>query len=117
MRVSTKNDLLAYWCARTGDPVAETRLRIRALAVADLLPWRAEALTYADIARALLGFVAATQHRDAAATVRRFSAFRCPASSGEHHQAPLMALPLIDALTAALRPPLWISELSVNVTS
>lgn len=114
--MSTKAELLASWCRRTGDPVREARHRFRVLAEAGLLPRRLDQLSYGDIAHALLGFVAATQHKDAADAVRRFSKFRCPRAFGDDNQTPLMSLSLIEAITAALHQPLWISELSINVT-
>ena len=113
--MSTKSDFLAYWCARTGEPVAEARLRIRALAIDGLMPWRQQPLDYPDIARALLGFVAATQHKDAAETVRRFSEFRCGVATANALPL-LMSFSLLDALTTALRPPLWIRYIEVSVT-
>jgi hypothetical protein len=41
-----------------------------------LLPSRAHPLSYEDLARALLGFVATAQHKDAPEAARKFSAAR-----------------------------------------
>ena len=81
--MSTKADLLTAWCKWTGDPVPEARHRIRALSEADLLPTRAHPLSYEDLARALLGFVATAQHKDAPEAVRKFSTARCGAASAD----------------------------------
>jgi hypothetical protein len=63
-----------------------------------------------------LGFVAATQHKEAA-IVRRFSEFQWTAATGDDNAAPLMDFSLLDALTAALQPPLWIVSFVVNTTT
>ena len=115
--MSTKADLLTAWCKRTGDPVPEARHRIRAPSEADLLPSRAHPLSYADLARALLGFVATAQHKDAPEAVRKFSAARCGAASADNQEVPLMGMSLLHAVTAALQPPFWIAGFTVNTTA
>ena len=115
--MSTKADLLTAWCKWTGDPVPEARHRIRALSEADLLPSRAHPLSYEDLARALLGFVATAQHKDAPEAVRKFSAARCGAASADNQEVPLMGMSLLEAVTAALQPPFRIAGLTVNTTT
>ena len=115
--MSTRTDMLDAWVRLTGDPLPEARQRLRALAEAGLIPTWHRPVDYPDIARTLLGFVAATQHKEAAATVRRLSEFRCGTASGENNEVPLMRLSLLDALTTALRPPSWIVSLEVNTTT
>jgi hypothetical protein len=115
--MSTKADLLTAWCRWTGDPVREARHRIRALSEADLLPSRAHPLSYEDLARALLGFVAAAQHKDAPEAVRKFSAARCGAASAENQEVSLMGMSLLEAVTAALQSPFWIAGFTVNTSS
>ena len=115
--MSTKADLLTAWCKWTGDRVPEARHRIRALSEADLLPSRAHPLSYEDLARALLGFVATAQHKDAPEAVRKFSAARCGAASADNQEVPLMGMSLLEAVTAALQPPFWIAGFTVNTTT
>jgi hypothetical protein len=118
--MSTKNDLLAYWCARTNEPIAEARLRLRALAVGHppMVPWRQEPLTYRHFANALLGFVVPTMHKDAAETVRRVRALsgRLVATKEDPDLLALVGKPLADVLVAALRPPLRIISVEANIT-
>ncbi len=63
--MSTKTAFLDSWCRWTGDPVHEARHRIRVLSEAGLLPRRANELDYADLGRAILGFLASETHKDA----------------------------------------------------
>jgi hypothetical protein len=119
--MATKTDLLAAWSKWTGDNVAEVRQRMRALSEAGLLPKRQEPLGYVDLARALLGFTAAAQHKDAAAAVRSISRLRCSAHrflgpSGDQ-AVPLADRTLFMALVEALQPPLWIVALDVDTTA
>ena len=112
--MSTKADLLTAWCKWTGDRVPEARHRIRALSEADLLPSRAHPLSYEDLARALLGFVATAQHKDAPEAVRKVSAARCGAASADNQEVPLMGMSLLEAVTAALQPPFRIAGLNTT---
>jgi hypothetical protein len=115
--MSTRIDMLSAWVRLTGDPLPEARQRLRSLAEADLLPTWHRPFTYIHLANAMLGFVAAMTHKDAAATVRRFGEFRCTrASRHGEHEMPFFGKSLRDALEAAFHPPFWIRDLEVNVT-
>jgi hypothetical protein len=111
--VSTKNDLLAAWVKWTDDPVREARHRIRVLSEDNLLPQRSAALTYDDLARALLGFLVADTHKDAAREVRQFSNFCCGAWEVGGDEI-LASSNLLQALSLALRPPFSVVALSVS---
>jgi hypothetical protein len=119
--MGTKSGFIAAWSKWTGDDIAEVRQRIRALSEAKLLPIRQEPFGYADLARALLGFTAAAQHKDAAAAVRSISRLRCSAHrflGPPGDQAVLLAdRTLFRTLVEALQPPLWIVALDVDTTA
>ena len=125
--MSTKSDLLIAWSEWAGDDIAEVRHRIRALSEAGLLPRRKQPLGYADIARALIGFIATTQHNQAAKAVRHYSDIECIAHQWKtkpekiHWPSAKAArftdLPLLDALVLALQPPLWIIRFDINITA
>jgi hypothetical protein len=126
--MSTKSDLLNAWTKWTGDDVAETRHRIRTLSEAGLLPSRKQPLSYTDIARAILGFVTTTQHKDAPEAVNYYSEFRCHAHEwlkGELNAdwppadpaRRLTDLTLLEALAISLQQPLWINTFNVNLTT
>jgi hypothetical protein len=115
-----KSDLLNAWCKRTGEPLPEARHRIRSLAEAGMLPTWYHPVSYEDLARLLLGFVASVQHKDAPEAVQRFSEFRCGMRGIGHEAAPLMEAfkdkPLLEALTTALKPEFWVMSVEANVT-
>lgn len=113
--VSTKNDLLAAWCRWTGDQLPEARHRIRALSEDDLLPNRSDPITYADFARALLGFLVSDTHKDAPRKVRHACSFVCSASSPEGDKT-IATSNLLDAMVIALQPPFTIVSLEVCTT-
>ena len=117
MPVSTKNDLLAAWVRWTGDETREARHRIRLLSEAGLLPERADRLTYDDVARGLLGFLVSDTHKDAPREVRSFSAFVCGAASADDASVPFIDLTLLDAISAALRPPFRLMSLTIAITT
>lgn len=117
----TKTDLQIVWTKWTGDDIAEVRHRIRALSEDGLLPRRKEPLSYTHLARALLGFTAALQHKDASAAVRSFEKFRRSRHrflEQPNDQAVLLVRrTLLEALVASLQPPLRITALEVDMTS
>jgi hypothetical protein len=111
--MSTKNDLLAAWAKWTGDPLREVRHRIRVLSEAGLLPNRSDPMTYDDIARAILGFLASDTHKDAARAVLQFADFRC----GTHEVGSdelIASGTLLQAISAGLRPPFSIVYISIK---
>jgi len=118
--MSTKADLLTVWTKYTGDDVAEARHRIRALSEAGLLPSRKQPLTYADIARTLIGFTAANQHKDAAEEVLAHSGYSCTSHrslSGKpisDNAALLPKMKLLEALATSLQPPFRVLKFEVN---
>lgn len=75
--MSTKNDFIASWVNLTKHPLKEVRQRVRVLSEAGLLPDRAQPFTHEDLARALLGFLAADTHKEAAEIVRALSIAKC----------------------------------------
>ena len=103
--------------ARVGGFTALPPIGLGSASEADLLPSRAHPLSYEDLARALLGFVATAQHKDAPEAVRKFSAARCGAASADNQEVPLMGMSLLEAVTAALQPPFWIAGFTVNTTT
>lgn len=112
--MSTKNDLLTSWVKWTGDPIREVRHRIRVLSEDGLLPNRADPMTYEDLARALLGFVASETHKDAADIVRRLSGLRPGAAWADGVDEPsFIGLTLLEAVSAALKAPYAVAELKV----
>ena len=119
--MATKSDFIAAWTKWTGDNVVEVRQRIRALSEDKLLPMRQEPFGYPDLARTLLGFVAAAQHKDAAAAVRSISRLRCSAhrflGTPGDQAVPLANQSLFRALVEALQPPLWLVALDVDTTA
>ena len=118
--MSTKANLQAAWCRWTGEPLPEARQRIRALAEAQLLPTWRNPISYEDLGRLLLGFVASVQHKDAPEAVRRFSEFRGMIRGRGADAEPLLHAfkdkPLIEALTLALQPEFWLLSVEANVT-
>jgi hypothetical protein len=125
--MSTKADLLRVWTKWTGDDVAETRHRIRALSEAGLLPRRRQPLDYIDIAHTLLGFTAVTQHKDAPESVRYYSDFRLGSfrfRGMNSDTADAIASPelfsemtLVEALFTCLQPPFRLLKFEVNTTA
>lgn len=125
--MSTKADLLAAWTKWTGDDVAETRHRIRALSEAGLLPRRRQPLDYSHIAYTLLGFTAVTQHKDAPESVRYYSDFRLGSFRFRRKNsdtADALASPelfsemtLVEALFTCLQPPFRLLKFEVNTTA
>ena len=115
--MSTKNDLLAVWVKVTGDPLPETRHRIRVLSERGLLPDRAGALTHTHFAHWLLAVTGAAMHKDAPGQVRLLSQFMCTHSMGsetEDIDQGLRNLPLLQAIVAAMKRNLSIVALEVS---
>lgn len=119
--MSTKSDLLKAWSTLAVEDIAEVRHRIRALSEAGLLPTRKQPLEYVDLARAIIGFTATAQHKDAPEAVRFYSDFRCKSHrwlvGGPHSEAKrVVGQTLLEALVLALRSPLRVMQFEVNTT-
>jgi len=114
--VSTKTDFQNTWAECTGEPVREVRHRIRQLSEAGLLPVRGAAMTFADLARAILAFVGSETHKDAPAAVCELSELRCGMWE-PNGDARIVDARLLDAVAAALQPPFWLISVSISLTA
>jgi hypothetical protein len=121
--MSTKTDLLKAWSTLAFEDIAEVRHRIRALSEAGLLPTRRQPLEYIDIARAIIGFTATGQHKDAPEAVQYYSEFPCETHSwrvvGAHSEQSmrLVKQTLLEALVTSLQSPLRVMQFEVNTTT
>jgi len=80
-----------------------------------LLPNRSDPITYADLARAILGFLGSDTHKDASEAVQRFCDFACM-PVGPDFDPDFSPGNLLEAMIIALQPPYRIFLLEINAT-